>query len=154
MHVGGVKTWRELHGEPCVEFEEVGKDKQQITISRSFSKELTEVQDIQQQIALFTSMAAEKLRKQQSVCGAIMVFLMTNRHREDKPQQFANRLITLPVGTDSTIELVNVATKVAGALFQNLSNIRKQASFYPTSLRKMLCRLSCLMRWTMTSMIV
>lgn len=125
MHVGGVKTWRELHGEPCVEFEEVGKDKQQITVSRSFSKELTEVQDVQQQIALFTSMAAEKMRKQQSVCGAIMVFLMTNRHREDKPQQFANRLITLPMGTDSTIELVDVATKVAGELFQKPFQYKK-----------------------------
>lgn len=116
MHVGGVKTWRELHGEPCVEFEEQAKDKQQITVSRSFAKELTEVDDLQQQVALFTSMAAEKLRKQESVCNAVMVFMLTNRHREDKPQQFANRLIPLPVGTDSTLELVNVATRAVAEL--------------------------------------
>lgn len=118
MHVGGVKTWRELRGEPCVEFEEMSKDKQQITISRSFSKELTDVHDIQQQVALFTSMAAEKLRKQGSVCHEVMVFLLTNRHREDKPQQFANRLIRLPVASDSTLELVNVASNAAGELVQ------------------------------------
>ncbi len=74
--------------------------------------------DIQQQVALFTSMAAEKLRKQGSVCGSIMVFLLTNRHREDKPQQFANRLIRLPVSTDSTLELVNVAARTAEELVQ------------------------------------
>ena len=118
MHVGGVKTWRELRGEPCVEFEEMAKDKQQITVSRSFSKELTDVHDIQQQVALFTSMAAEKLRKQRSVCDSIIVFLFTNRHREDKPQQFANRLVRLPVSTDSTLELVNVATRTTEELVQ------------------------------------
>lgn len=118
MHVGGVKTWRELRGEPCVEFEEQGRDKQQITVSRSFSKELSDVHDIQQQVALFTSMAAEKLRKQGSVCHDIIVFMFTNRHREDKPQQFVNRLVHLPVATDSTIELVNVASATAAELVQ------------------------------------
>jgi len=111
MHVGGVKTWRELRGEPCVDFEEQSRDKQQITISRSFSKEITDVADLQQQIALFTSMAAEKLRKQKSVCDTLIVFMITNRHREDKPQQFANRLIPLHSSTDSTLELVEIATR-------------------------------------------
>lgn len=125
MHVGGVKTWRELRGEPCVEFEEMVKDKQQITVSRSFSKELTDVHDIQQQVALFTSMAAEKLRKQGCVCGSIMVFLLTNRHREDKPQQFANRLIRLPVPSDSTLELVNVAARTTEELVQTPYEYKK-----------------------------
>lgn len=125
MHVGGVKTWRELRGEPCVEFEEMSKDKQQITVSRSFSKELTDVHDIQQQVALFTSMAAEKLRKQGSVCHEVMVFLLTNRHRDDKPQQFANRLIRLPVASDSTLELVNVASNAAGELVQKPYEYKK-----------------------------
>lgn len=125
MHVGGVKTWRELRGEPCVEFEEMSKDKQQITVSRSFSKELTDVHDIQQQVALFTSMAAEKLRKQGSVCHEVMVFLLTNRHRDDKPQQFANRLIRLPVASDSTLELVNVASNAAGELVQTPYEYKK-----------------------------
>lgn len=111
MHVGGVKTWRELRGEPCVDFEEHSREKQQITVSRSFSKEITDVADLQQQIALFTSMAAEKLRKQQSVCDTLIVFLLTNRHREDKPQQFANRLVPLHSSTDSTLELVDIATR-------------------------------------------
>lgn len=118
MHIGGVKTWYELHGKPCIEFEEIGKDKQQITVSRSFSQELKTAEDLQQQVALFASMAAEKLRKQQSVCCAILVFAMTNRHRTDKPQQFANRLVTLPAPTDSTLELSHIATSVIAELIK------------------------------------
>lgn len=116
MHVGGVKTWRELHGEPCVEFEEQHRDKQQITVSRSFSKEISEVDDLRQQVALFVSMAAEKLRKQHSVAAAVMVFMVTNRHREDQPQHFASRLIPLATPTDSTIELAEVAVRAVSPL--------------------------------------
>ncbi len=125
MHVGGVKTWRELHGEPCIEFEDIRKDKQQITVSRSFSKELNNVQELEQQIALFTSMAAEKLRKQHSVCNAIIVFLTTNRHRKDKPQQFANRLIQLPAASDSTLELVNAAIRTLHEIFRSPYEYKK-----------------------------
>ena len=117
MHVGGVKTWLELHGKPCIDFEELGKDKQQITVSRSFSKELNNLDDIIQQVALFTSMAAEKLRKQNSVCHAVYIFLLTNRHRTDKPQQYANRLYTLPAATNSTLELTDIATKVTREIY-------------------------------------
>lgn len=119
MHIAGEKTWRELHGDPCIDFEEVNKEKQQITVSRSFSTELTSLEELQQQVALFTSMAAEKLRKQQSVCNAIIVFMTTNRHRTDKAQQIANQLITLPAATDSTLELVKVATSTVAELFKN-----------------------------------
>lgn len=118
MHIGGVKTWRELNGTPCIEFEEYRKDKQQITVSRSFGKELSDVESVEQQIALFTSMAAEKLRKQNSLCNTLIVFMCTNRHRKDHPQRFANQLIPLKVATDSTLELVNVATKTVREIFR------------------------------------
>lgn len=125
MHIGGVKTWRELHGEPCIEFEEFRKDKQQITVSRSFSKELTDSAEVEQQVALFASMAAEKLRKQKSLCNAVIVFACTNRHRKDQPQQFANRLIQLPSATDSTLELVNTVTKAVRDLIQSPYSYKK-----------------------------
>lgn len=116
MHVVGLKTWQELNGIPCIEFEEFNRDKQQIAITRSFCRELTRIDDLQQQIALFTSMAAEKLRSQHSVCRSLYVFLATNRHRPDKPQQFANRLISLAADTDSTFELAGLATRVVREL--------------------------------------
>lgn len=118
MHIGGVKTWRELNGTPCIEFEEYRKDKQQITVSRSFGKELSDIESVEQQIALFTSVAAEKLRKQNSLCNTLIVFMCTNRHRKDHPQRFANQLIPLKVATDSTLELVNVATKTVREIFR------------------------------------
>ena len=118
MHVGGMKTWYELHGKPCIEFESHIPDKQQIMVSRSFSTELSALDDLTQQVSLFTSMAAEKLRKQGSVCHAIHVFLLTNRFRHEQEQHYDNQLITLPAASDSTVELVNIAVKTTSAIFR------------------------------------
>ena len=118
MHVGGMKTWYELHGRPCIEFEAHIPDKQQIMVSRSFSTELSDVEDLKEQVSLFTSMAAEKLRKQGSVCHAIQVFLLTNRFRHEQEQHYDNQLITLPAASDSTVELVNIAVKATAAIFR------------------------------------
>jgi DNA polymerase V len=123
MHVGGMRTWYELHGKPCIEFEAHQPDKQQIMVSRSFSTELSSLEDLTQQVSLFTSMAAEKLRKQGSVCHALQVFLLTNRFRHEQEQHYDNQLITLPALSDSTVELVDIAVKTTAAIF-------RQGTFY------------------------
>lgn len=143
MHVGGLKTWKELHGIPCIEFEEFNKDKQQIAITRSFHHELTDLDDLQQQIALFTSMAAEKLRSQHSVCHSLYIFLVTNRHRTDKPQQFANRLVPLATDTDSTLELVGQATRVTRELVRQPFEY-KRAGVILSDIRPKTCRQTAL----------
>lgn len=125
MHLGGMKTWYELHGRPCIEFEAHIPDKQQIMVSRSFGKEINTVEEITQQISLFTSMAAEKLRKQGSVCHAIQVFLLTNRFRHEQEQHYDNQLITLQAPSDSTVELVDIAVKTTAAIFRSGTYYKK-----------------------------
>lgn len=125
MHLGGMKTWYELHGRPCIEFEAHIPDKQQIMVSRSFSKEINTVEEITQQISLFTSMATEKLRKQGSVCHAIQVFLLTNRFRHEQEQHYDNQLITLQAPSDSTVELVDIAVKTTAAIFRSGTYYKK-----------------------------
>ena len=43
MSVTGVKTWLELHGEPCIGFDEVPQDRQTICVSRSFAHDITDL---------------------------------------------------------------------------------------------------------------
>src|SRR5690606_35374579 len=59
------KTSRELPGEPCLEWEEVPADKQQIMCSRSFGPPVLSLEDLEQAISTFVSRAAEKLRSQE-----------------------------------------------------------------------------------------
>ena len=93
MGVTGLRTWKELQGEACIDFESAPPAKQQITVSRSFAHELTQYEEIHTSVAAFVSMAAEKLRRQQSLCGEVTVYILTNRHREELPQYFESQTV-------------------------------------------------------------
>lgn len=118
MGVVGMNIWNELRGKPCIDFEGQVQDKQQICVSRSFSKEIYEFDLLAEQVSLFTGMACEKLRKQKSACHYVMVFVLTNRHKEGVPQQMEGRTIAFPVETDSTLEINEAVLKVLRMLFR------------------------------------
>ena len=113
LGIGGVRTWKELRGIPCVEFEDGFEAKQSICVSRSFSSEIYEVKELQEQIANFASAMASKLRKQQSVTSEMVVFAYTNRFREDVPQIHANTLV--PFITPTAEERIIIAQAVSAA---------------------------------------
>ncbi len=119
MSVVGLRTWQELHGNPCIEFEHTTPDKQSITVSRSFAHEITEFGPLQESLSTFVTMAAEKLRSQQSVCGQMQVYILTNRHRDDCPQHYESRLVLFPVPTDSTLEMAKAAGAALRELFRS-----------------------------------
>ena len=110
MGITGVRTWFELHGKPCIEFSHEEADRQSIMVSRSFSKELYSIQELHETITTFAGIAAEKLRKQNSVAQEMQVFILTNRHRDDQPQHYECGQIHFDTPTDSTLEIVKAAT--------------------------------------------
>ena len=103
------RTVRELNGEACLVLEDVSATKQQIMSSRSFGSYVTRLEELQEAVSLYMSRAAEKLRRQQSVAGAVFVYIRTNPHREGKPQYCNGMTIPLPQATDDTMQLVRVA---------------------------------------------
>lgn len=111
MGIVGVRTWLELHGEPCIELEHTGADRKSICVSRSFAKEYTTIEPLQEAVATFVAMAAEKLRQQKGVAAKMQLFLMTNRFREGSNFFYDNEMITFSTPTDSSLELIEAATK-------------------------------------------
>jgi DNA polymerase V len=109
MGIVGLKSWRELNGEPCIEFEDRVSDKKQICTSRSFSEDIYEFEEICKAVATFTASSAEKLRRQKGVCREIIVFILTNRFKEQANQHYESTLIPIENYTDSTFELVERA---------------------------------------------
>ncbi|MHC4873433.1 MAG: Y-family DNA polymerase [Planctomycetota bacterium] len=77
----------ELNGEACLELEYV-EPKKNITVSRSFSHPVTELQEMEEAVACYAARAGRKLREQGSCARGIYVYLRTNRFR-DEPQ-YAN----------------------------------------------------------------
>ena len=113
----GVRTWKELNGTPCIEFEDYVEPKQSICVSRSFSKEIRDLDALCSQVATFAETAVTKLRRQGSLALEMAAFAMTNRFHEDDPQTFASRLTVFPDGTDDHAAVVVAAAEAVRAFF-------------------------------------
>lgn len=118
LGIGGVRTWKELRGIPCLEFEDGFEAKQSICVSRSFSSEIYEVKELQEQIANFASAMASKLRQQQSVTSEMVVFAYTNRLKEDVPQTHANTLVSFITPTAEERIIIAQAVSAVRTLFK------------------------------------
>ena len=114
----GVRTWRELRGEPCIEFEDGFEAKQSICVSRSFSKEITNVEDLCEQIANFASSMAEKLRQQRSVACEMAVFAYTNRFKDNEPQTYGNSLVHFEQPANDQRIIVSSAVSATRELYK------------------------------------
>jgi len=119
MGITGVRTWKELQGIPCIEFEDGFEAKQSICVSRSFSTEIYDLKELQEQIANFASDMAEKLRKQHSVTSEVTVFAYTNRFKEDLPQTHSSSLVTYTTPTAEQRTIVASAVQATSDLFRS-----------------------------------
>ena len=118
FNITGLRTWKELQGIPCIEFEDGFEAKQSICVSRSFSSEIYEVKELQEQIANFSASMAEKLRKQCSAVSEIVVFAYTNRFKVNEPQTHSSALISFITPTADQRTIVSKAVEAARQVYK------------------------------------
>ena len=123
--ITGVRTWKELQGTPCIEFEDGFEAKQSICVSRSFSSEIYDIKELEEQIANFASNLAEKLRKQRTVASEICVFAYTNRFKESEPQIYSNQLVQFETPTSDQRTIVTNAVAATRELFRRGAGYKK-----------------------------
>lgn len=112
MGLVGERLILELQGTPCLKIEEVAPKKKQILCAKGFGSPLSGLEEIEEALAVYVDTVAEKLRRQKSVCGAMQVFLLTNRHRPDQPQHNPSITETLPEATNYSPELIAQARRM------------------------------------------
>ena len=117
--LSGLRIWRELRGEPCIEFEDGFEAKQSICVSRSFAKEIDDIEVLSEQIANFASSMAEKLRQQKSVTSEMTVFAYTNRFKTDTPQTYGNSIVHFPQPVNDQRTIVAAAVSAAYELYKS-----------------------------------
>jgi DNA polymerase V len=91
------KTVLELRGTSCLSMDEAPAAKQQILVSRSFGKAVTDVAGIVEAVSEFASRAAESLRLQNGAAGAVNVFFTTSPFRQNDRQHSPS--VTVPTGS-------------------------------------------------------
>lgn len=107
--VTGVRTWKELQGESCIDVSELPQ-KKSICTSRSFAdKGLSDISGVEEAVANFAASCSRKLKEQNSCCRSITVFAYTSRFNTSEPSHVINRTVTKPVATDDLREIVSTA---------------------------------------------
>jgi DNA polymerase V len=109
----------ELRGVSCLKLEEVAPAKQQIIASRSFGKLVTSLEELAESVATHAARAAEKLRTQNSVTGAISIFIETNPHKQNEPQYAQSITIALESPSDNTLKLTDAAIGGLKKIYQS-----------------------------------
>lgn len=89
------RTVRELRGVSCLDLVEVIPDNQQIMSSRSFGTLIYERAELEEAVASYIARAAEKLRAQDALAGALQVYIRTNIFKPEVPQY--QRAMTIPL---------------------------------------------------------
>lgn len=117
MGVVGVRLKHDLEGKPTLSLDDV-KVKKNIATTRSFDRNYTELADLEERVTSFAVSCAEKLRRQQSECSSLSVFVLTNRFRNDLPQYDRNINIKLPFTTSSSIEIARYAVFGLRSIFK------------------------------------
>jgi len=114
--VVGLRLKKDLEGEPTIDFEDI-KPKQNIATTRSFDTMMESKDELRERISTFATLAGEKLRKQNSNCELINVFIYTNRFRAELPQYYGVKTVKIPFPTSSTFELNKYAQKALDEIF-------------------------------------
>lgn len=119
--VTGVRLIRELRGIPCITMKDELVTKKMIATTRMFGHNVSDINDIKEAVATYTSRAAEKLRRQRSAAGIISVFIVAkgqNHNIDFRHGETLSLHTRLPVATSATNELIKPAVRLAERLFK------------------------------------
>ena len=111
------RTWAELNGIDCVPNEAMAA-KKSICTSRSFNGMVSDLDTIKIHVANYAARCAGKLRQQDTVASIVGVFLNTNYFRDDLPQYWQFKEVSLPTPTNATTTIVKAAHGVLDDIFR------------------------------------
>lgn len=118
MGIHGVRMVNELKGIRQLELTVVSP-KKSIAITRSFMEMLTKKEEVRERVETFGMYCSEKLRKQNTCCRMITVFVQTNRFRKDLPEYKKSITQILPNPTNSSISIGRVVNELFEAIYKD-----------------------------------
>jgi len=124
MGIHGVRMINELKGIRQLELDSPSP-KKSIAVTRSFMEMLTKKEDVRERVETFGMYCSERLRKQNTCCKMITVFVQTNRFRKDLPEyrNAATKILSNP--TNSSILVGRVVNELFESIFKEGFHYKK-----------------------------
>jgi DNA polymerase V len=110
LTVVGARIVEELRGIRCLTLEQCPQQKKSVTCSRSFGLLVTSLDDLREAVRVYTTRAAERLRRAKLSARVVTVFINTDRFSPE-PQYSNTITFELASATDATEELLEWALK-------------------------------------------
>jgi DNA polymerase V len=125
LSVVGARIVMELRGIKCFPLDVHPPPRRSLTCSRSFGQTVTELKHLREAIAVFLSLAAEKLRRHRLAAHAVTVFVSTDRFNP-QPDFYSNAAThSSAFPTDANQELQVWAFACLQKIFQSGFEYRK-----------------------------
>ena len=123
MGIVGLRLLSELRGISCYPLEKSPPRRKSITVSRTFKEAIETIDGLFEAVAAYVSTGAEKLRQENSVAGVLIVYMMTNRFKDD--YYYKSVTVKLPIQTNDTLELIRYAQKALREIYKKGGRYKK-----------------------------
>lgn len=117
MSIVGVRMWRELKGESCLDLKTVLEPKKGMCTSRAFGKLTDDYEELSEATSSYAARLAFKLRREKLCTNVLSVRLLTNRFRTDLKQVFPAVTIALEHPINNTPDLIKAALNGLNKIF-------------------------------------
>lgn len=125
--VVGLRLLKELKGEACYALEPPIAGRKHTMVSRSFRRDVYELDELKEAISVYASRLGEKLRRYNQAASCLTVFLWANPHKRirlDGRSYFAMSL-ELPLATANTNDFIQWAAAAVERLYEKGTNYKK-----------------------------
>lgn len=118
MGINGERSWRELHGEHCIELSHVETTLQDsVSESRTFPEDVSDYDYIRARIAIYASDCCKKLRKMGGECKILGIMLETNRFHTERGVARPQGSVRFDVPTSDTVVVCQAAIHLLDRIF-------------------------------------
>lgn len=119
LTVTGERIVFEFRGISCIPLEMERPPKQGIMCAKTFGKDITKLEEMQEAVATYAARAAEKLREQNSLASCLTVFIKTNVFKKDLQQYSNSFTVHFAHPTAFTPEIVTYALAGLKAMYKD-----------------------------------
>lgn len=113
----GLRLERDLSGLSTLSLESTPV-KKNIAVTRAFESMYSDYDELKERVSTYAIKIGEKLRRQNSNCSLLQVFLLSNPFRQDLKQYRASISVYTPNPTNSSITLIKTALTGLEMIFQ------------------------------------
>ena len=118
LGINGERSWRELHGEHCIELSHVQAQLQDsVSESRTFPEDVDDYDYIRARIAIYASDCSKKLRAMGGECQTLGVILETNRFHTERGIARPEGSVRFNEPTSDTVHISHAAISILDRIF-------------------------------------